>query len=148
MSELHDIVLPGAISFRPQTTAWYALFFLLLAFCTWGVIAWRGHVRRNRYRKLALARLRDIESRGALTELPVLVKQTAIAYSSRADVASLSGDAWLRFLDASYGGRAFTEGPGRLLPLLAYGRAEDVVVDADALVKLVSQWIREHHARI
>ncbi len=146
MQELHDIVLPGAISLRPQTTAWYVLLFALLALCVWGVIAWRRHVRRNRYRKLALARLRDIETRGAFTELPVLVKQTALAYSARQEVASLSGDAWLRFLDASYGGRGFTEGPGRLLPVLAYGRTEGV--DADELLKLVSQWIRKHHVRI
>ena len=146
MQELHDIVLPGAISLRPQTTAWYVLLFALLALCVWGVFAWRRHVRCNRYRKLALARLVDIEARGAFTELPVLVKQTVLAYSARQEVASLSGDAWLRFLDASYGGRGFTEGPGRLLPVLAYGRTEGV--DADELLELVSQWIRKHHVRI
>ena len=144
--ELHDIVVPEVVSFKPQTTAWYVLFLAIFVLCAWGLVVWRRGVIRNRYRKLALARLRDIESRAAFTELPALVKQTALAFTPREDVASLSGDAWLRFLDTSYGGRGFTEGPGRLLLELAYGRAENV--DTDTLMMLVSQWIREHHVRV
>ena len=52
--------------------------------------------------------------------LPRLVKQTALAFRPRTEVAALSGEPWLQFLDASYGEKGFTEGPGRLLPKLAY----------------------------
>ena len=146
MRELHDIVLPAAVSWRPQTAAWFVLLSVFLTLCAWGFLSWRRHARRNRYRKLALARLADIETRAAFTELPALVKRTALSFNPRDDVASLSGDAWLRFLDSSYGGIGFTEGPGRLLPVLAYGHPEDI--NADALVALLSLWIRKHHGRV
>jgi hypothetical protein len=143
---LHDIVLPEAVAYIPQTTAWYALFSCVLALLTWGGIVWVRRERRNRYRKLALHRLRDIEARGALCELPALVKQTALSFAPRDDVASLSGDDWLRFLDETYHGDAFTHGPGRQLPVLAYGRPN--TDEVDELVTLVRQWIRKHHVRI
>ena len=61
------------------------------------------------------------ESRpAAVAEIPVLVKGIALAFGPRSEVASLTGDAWLQFLDRSYGGSGFTEGPGRLLPTIAY----------------------------
>ncbi|NIM02313.1 MAG: DUF4381 family protein, partial [Acidobacteria bacterium] len=40
----------------------------------------------------------------AIAALPVLVKETALTYRPRSEVAALSGDSWLRFLDESYGG--------------------------------------------
>jgi hypothetical protein len=143
---LHDIVLPEAVSYVPQTAVWYALFSSVLALLAWGGIVWVRHERRNRYRKRALDRLADIEARGAFAELPVLVKQTALSFAPRAEVASLSGDEWLRFLDATYRGDAFTRGPGRRLPVLAYGRPH--TVDVGELLTLVRRWIRKHHVRV
>ena len=146
MQGLHDIVLPEAVSYIPQTAAWYALFSGVLALLAWGGIVWVRHERRNRYRKLALDRLADIEARGAFAELPVLVKQTVLSFVPRDEVASLSGDAWLRFLDATYSGDAFTRGPGRQLPVLAYGRPD--TVDVGELLTLVRLWIRKHDVRV
>ena len=70
----------------------------------------------------------------------------------RIDVAGLNGEPWLQFLDESYRGRDFTEGPGRLLPTLAYASFANVerIADEelDGLVRLVRQWIRRHRVRV
>jgi hypothetical protein len=80
--------------------------------------------------------------------LPEPVKRTALQMGPRDEIASLTGDAWLRFLDGSYGGTGFTEGAGRLLPVLAYGLPSDISVisaeQAEELTALVRRWIRRH----
>ena len=108
----------------------------------------------NRYRGVALKQLEGLERQlndtanrvNALTEIPVLVKQTALQCYSRDKVAELNGAAWLAFLNASYGGTAFTEGVGNVLPTLAYQSPtalqqlpEDTVYE---LVEIVKTWIR------
>jgi hypothetical protein len=164
---LHDIVLPEPVSWMPQTGGWLALLAIVLVVVAWA--AWAGLRRRhaNRYRRQALERLDRIEQAladpqaraAALTELPVLLKQTALACRPRSEVASLTGDPWLRFLDASYGGSGFTDGPGRLLPVLAYqarpGRGveeseplgvEEASEQIPDLLHLVRHWILRHRA--
>lgn len=149
MQTLHDIVVPDAVAYAPQTAAWAVVLVVLLGLGWWSVFAWVRHARRNHYRSLALARLADIEQRAAFSELPVLVKQTVLSICPRGDVASLSGDDWLRFLDGTYRGDAFTQGPGRQLPELAYGNADAVDrVHVEQLVQLVRHWITKHHVRV
>ena len=74
------------------------------------------------------------------------MKRTALACRPRVEVAALTGDAWLRFLDESYGGDGFTRGAGRALTALAYEASPEV--DGDALVPLVRDWIRKHDVRV
>ena len=157
---LHDIVLTDPASWTPQTTAWWVVLGITVILSAWIAAAAAGRRRRNRYRKLALTRLARIEmalanpaSRAeAATALPVLVKQTALAFTPRSDVAGLSGTSWLQFLDNSYTGSEFSEGPGQLLVTLAYStpatRDRVPTVELEALVNLVRQWIRSHRVRV
>ncbi len=149
--ELHDIVLPEPVSLMPQTPAWWVLLGLALVEVVWASYAAIRRRRANRYRRQALARLAEVEAAGAeaLARLPELVKQTALAFRSRAEVAALSGEPWLHFLDASYGGTGFAQGPGRVLPALAYGRPGEVSEEAAReLIGLIRRWIREHDPRL
>jgi hypothetical protein len=157
---LHDIVLPEPVSWMPQTVGWWVLLAVLLLALVW--VSWTAVRRRraNRYRRLALARLEEIEQEladpasraGALGELPVLVKQTALACAPRSKVAQLSGERWLRFLEESFAAGGFVDGHGRLLPTLAYATPStiDALGDDDlrALLGLVRQWIRRHRVRV
>lgn len=158
MSQVHDLALPDPVSYVPQTAGWYLVGIALAILAVWVVVHLRARSRANRYRRLALAELAALEAAlgepdrrdRALSEIPVLVKRVGLVTFSREDAASLSGDAWLARLDRSVGSDAFTYGPGRLLPLLAYGSPglrQDVSDErARALVDLVRQWIRTHDA--
>lgn len=145
MEQLHDIVLPGSVSYVPQTTAWFVVGGMLVVAMTAWLLGWLRRRRRNRYRRLALEALDDILRRQAYGEIPSLVKRTALCVRPRAEVASLTGEAWLEFLDESYGGREFTEGAGRLLPALAYREVD--AFDVDAVAAVLRHWIRNHDAR-
>jgi Domain of unknown function (DUF4381) len=155
---LHDIVLPEAISYAPQTVGWYVLLALVVASVAWvTVVGYRRGVA-NRYRREALSELAVIESSirsgrgraGALARIPALLKRAVMSVAARADTAALSGEAWLAYLDGMYGGHGFTDGPGRVLPSLAYQSEKTLaaVTDEQAadLVDLVRTWIRVHRS--
>ena len=67
-------------------------------------------------------------------------------------MAPLNGEPWLQFLDRTYGSPGFTEGPGRLLPTLAYATPAATSAlpakELQALVELVRRWIRRHRVRV
>ncbi len=153
---LHDIVVPEAIAWTPQTVGWYLLLAAVVAIAARvGVVRRRGHTA-NRYRREALDALAVIENdvrvrelrAGALARLPALVKRVALSVVPRAEAASLTGENWLMFLDAGYSGDGFTRGPGRLLSTLAY-RSPDILEaisdqQASDLVELTRLWIQSH----
>lgn len=156
LENLHDIVMPHAVSWWPPAPGWYVLFFLVFLFSLW--FAWRGYRRRRAgaYRRAALNLLAGLRSRVgkvderiiALRELPELLKRTALAAWPRARIAGLSGDEWLAFLDSTGGTRDFTEGDGRLLSTLAYagdGELEAVNEDqAASMISVMEGWIKNH----
>jgi hypothetical protein len=154
---LHEIALPEMVSYMPRTVGWLIVAVLLLALGTWIAHRWKRFRRANRYRGLALKRLAELERGfavaqqriGALTAVPQLVKRVALEAYPRKDVASLSEKSWLEFLDESYGGTGFTEGPGRLLPVLSYVSPVAVQNIRDKaileLMELLKRWVKKHH---
>jgi hypothetical protein len=76
-----------------------------------------------------------------------LVKRTALAAFPRQAVASLSGTAWLEFLDHTGHTHAFTHGRGQLLPALSYDphtASRLDTQDIEELFSVVSSWMRRH----
>ena len=153
---LHDIVVPPAVAWTPTTAGWYVLLAVVVAAAGWTALARHRTRVANRYRRDALEELAAIKSAlgehasraDALAGIPQLIKRVALSVASRAQAASLTGDAWLAFLDQAYGVDGFSSGPGRLIPELAYQpaeRLEDVTEQqARDLLELVGVWIRSH----
>jgi hypothetical protein len=156
LEKLHEILLPDPVSWMPQTMGWYVVFGLILVVAGWWVYARLRRFRVNRYRRFALAELATIERdlqqpekhAKALAEIPVLVKWAALSAFQRSDVAALTGEKWLAFLDKTMRGTEFTQGVGRLLPELAYAPARRGAQLPDEsinnLLRLVHRWIRTH----
>ncbi len=113
LAGLIDIPLPALVSLWPQTwTSRIAIVVLVggLIATVWWLA--RRHLA-NRYRHAALAELERLGS--DVPALALLVRRTALAAFPRTEVATLSGVDWLSFLDRSYGGTGFSQGPGRAL---------------------------------
>jgi Ca-activated chloride channel family protein len=70
-----------------------------------------------------------------------LARRTALAAFPREQVASLTGSAWLSFLDRTGGGHDFSHGSGRSLEISAYRQSP---TDPKALIAVVRRWIRSH----
>jgi hypothetical protein len=157
LAGLHDVVTPAPVSWAPQTAGWAVLagvFFVLLAW--WGWRAWK-RVQANRYRRVALAEidrmaeaLRGDPSTGlaALAAVNEVLKRTALTAWPRPEVASLAGEDWLAFLDATGGGQGFRTGPGRVLADRVYApeglRAGEQ--ERQAFFATVRRWVQHHRA--
>lgn len=157
-NDLQDLRLPEPTSLAPATTAFFVLFAFLLAVL--GALAFLGWRRwkKNAYRRRARALLAqwrdDVAFEGtrapALAKLPRLVKHVALEAWPRPEVAALTGQPWLAFLDHTIGGHAFEDGPGRHLPALAYDAPGKTARldpgEITALFDLVDRWIGTHRA--
>jgi len=136
---LEPVPEPAPISMWPQTIGW--LWLSLIVLFALGYIGYRlaRYRRRTAYRRAALAELATYPDDNALA---LLIRRTALAAYPRARVASLSGRAWLSFLDRTGSGSSFTDGPGKSLATAPY---RDTAAETGAR-QAVSRWIRHHHA--
>ena len=156
---LVDIVVPEAVSLTPVTLGWKLLAgVLILALFLAGMAAYRRY-RRNRYRREALAELKVLSAAAieagpgkveALQALPALLRRVALSADDREAVASLSGGAWLDYLDARYPGNGFVTGSGREVEAVGYLPEPQVSAlesgSVDALFREVRSWIESHEA--
>jgi uncharacterized protein DUF4381 len=159
LENLFDIVVPPPVPWWPPPPGWFVVGGVVLGLVFWTVWrVWRRW-RAAAYRRAALAEWQQLKTQAAdpklreaaLQHLPELVKRTALAAFPRGEVASLSGEAWLRFLDRAGHTDAFTHGRGQLLPELAYDPRLAAQLDtaaAEDLFRIVHRWIRGHSTAV
>lgn len=155
LDNLQDIVEPAAVSWWPPATGFWILFALLLV---WGLaIGLRLLIRykRNSYRREALALLKQIEpglqpaqTRGsALGEVAMLLKRTALSAYPREDVARLSGEEWLAFLDRSGNTHDFSRSAASVIGSISWQPQAGASLSGEELkvvVGAVRHWINQH----
>lgn len=135
---LAPVPQPPAISMMPQTPGWLVLGLGLAGLALWGAGHLRARHRANAYRRAALAELALAGDDAA--RIASLLRRTALAGFPREQVAGLSGDIWLSFLDQSYGGKGFSGDTGQVLLAAPY-RAN---TSDPALADLARRWISTH----
>jgi hypothetical protein len=120
---IRDLHLPAAIGWWPLAPGWWVVIALLGVGLVFLMRKWlhtysRGAARRHALRQLDLYS-RDYMSHlnGVLigTQLSELLRRTMLAYAPRADVAGLTGEAWLKWLDQDLDRSHFVAGDGRYL---------------------------------
>ena len=154
LAQLRDIHLPGPIEVWPPAYGWW----ILAVFCLMAVLLalywlwtrWQG----NKYRREARAQLdailhswkSDGDTARYLREIQLLLKRTALTRYNRETVASLTGEAWVDFLDKSATGHEFTMGEGQKLIDGNYinPSSERPIADVHKLNQLAHDWIRNH----
>ena len=148
LGDFVEVIAPADVSWLPQTTAWWWLGAALLGLA--GHRLWKRwrHWYLNRYRREANNRLQQLEASansGTLVQdINRLLKLTALAAFSREQVAKLSGEDWVDFLNRRCPGAPFTAEQGRLLALSTY-RVE--AIDTPAARQLLAasrSWISQH----
>ncbi len=148
-----EIEPPEPVSWLPQTLGWKILALLGVLFALYQAYHAANRWWRNRYRRSALQRLKAIElaAEGDYTrvvvELPWLLKAAALHAYPRANVAALSGDNWLAFLDAHYNGPSFRAATGRQLLAVAYqspAKWQLKPTQAETLISMCRRWLCQH----
>ena len=157
LGQLRDIHLPALISWWPPTPGWWILAALMLAIAIGLFVGYRRRQRDN-WRRSALAELARLRQQHAakpsaahhiVSELSVLLRRVAISCFPRAEVAMLSGENWLAFLDRSMSkGATFQSESGRLLAVAPYLPHAAITPQAlHALFALCESWISTLPAR-
>ncbi len=150
--ELRDIHLPAGPGFWPPAPGWWLLFALLLAVAFWlGRLGW-GQYRRLRRRQRILLELDRLENAGLhgpalIAAVSALLKRVALSRYPRIEVAALTGEAWVAFLDRTGGNGRFAGGAGSVLADGAYAPDTpglEQEVNEQALLSAARDWLRRN----
>ncbi|MES2790477.1 MAG: DUF4381 domain-containing protein [Planctomycetota bacterium] len=146
LRNLVDIVLAPPAPLWPPAPGWYVVAAVALVTVVTISIRWWQRWKANAYRRAAL-RCLNSDATGSWQELPAFVKRVALAAWPREQVAGLSGEEWLKFLDASVGSKNFTQGNGRWLLALAYeptAASRMSPGDQEDVIRIIRHWIKSH----
>jgi hypothetical protein len=136
---LRGLHLPEVVGWWPLAPGWWLLIALLVAATVFLLRAWLRRRAHAAARRKALRQLEESLSAYAYHGNPVelgaevseLLRRAMLAYAPRAEVAGLTGDEWLAWLDRDLDEPRFREGAGRSLLELPYRNPETVAADVD-----------------
>jgi hypothetical protein len=146
---LRDIHLPGEIPFWPLAPGWWILagLLVLLVVGVWLLHRYRQQMKlsainlaRVELQRIISAYEQDADGLTLLRQISILLRRVSISLFPRTEVAALTGDAWLQFLDRPLSGRPFSGGKGRLLSEAPY-RSSLLEEDIESLLKHCREWI-------
>ena len=149
---LRGLHLPDAIGWWPLAPGWWLIIALLAIGL--GLLLRRAaqHRRESAARRHAVRELERATSAFAEngdpvalgTEVSEILRRTMLAYAPRSEVAGLTGDAWLDWLDRDLPEPKFSSGPGRSLIDLPYRHPETIgdSVDVGGLLVAVHERLR------
>jgi len=146
---LRDIHLPEAIGIWPPAPGWWLVPLLLLALLAVLYLLYRVYRRITRktvYGQVAkllneIAENSEVDNLQKTRALSKILRRAAMSIDYSSDVAGLSGEAWLKYLDQSIPGEAFSAGAGRLLIEAPYRNILPQAADVTALLGLCRQWL-------
>lgn len=130
---LRDLHLPDAVGWWPLAPGWYAVIAVLLVAALYLLRLYlrrraRGAARRHALKELARLTAEFEQHGNAVafsSDMSELLRRTMLAYAPRSEVAGLTGDAWLAWLDRDFDRPRFQGETGRKLLELPYRRPDD-----------------------
>lgn len=153
LEQLRDIHLPPAVATWPPAIGWWLLaaFALLITLVVLALLWHRW--QKNAYRREALRACQSLEEtirdsadyRSVIAEISALLKRTALTAFPRSEVAVLSGDAWILFLEAHNPRSSFSVESSTLMIETAF--SAQPAEDFQAVTRLLDEakaWIRAH----
>ncbi len=151
LADLRDIHLPEAVSAWPPGPAYYALIALIIV-CLLLFIKYKQRQRYTAPRRQALLELEQIKSaylqtpdtKETASKITALLKRVALVYHPRVDVASLHGQDWLHFLEATSQHIDFQAVQKSLIDTPFNPHATE---DLTPLLNAASGWIKQRRKR-
>ncbi|NQY41788.1 MAG: DUF4381 domain-containing protein [Legionellales bacterium] len=145
-NQLRDVHLPEAPGMFPLSTLGYGCVLVFLLFiilcCLYGFKKWlKGRARRKALKKIdTYKKDTQIDSVKTIASLSILLRRVALAYYPRHEVAGLTGDEWIKFLNDTSGTKLFNNELKELLLQIPYQKTSDV--DYNDLLYAVENWIK------
>jgi hypothetical protein len=136
---LRDLHLPDAVAGWPPAPGWWIVGAVVLIVLGYLLRRWWQSRARSAARRYAMRQLNSLvtsyeQHRDLIrfaAEASALLRRTMLAYAPREDVAGLTGDAWLAWLDRGLAQPVFAKGAGRALLDLPYRNPQSEVPAAE-----------------
>ncbi|MGB5507064.1 MAG: DUF4381 domain-containing protein [Sulfurovum sp.] len=150
LDNLHDIIIPDAVSFFPPAPGWFIVALLLFALIFHFVIQRYKHYKKSQYRREALKESVFYKENGKKNSkedavvLLALAKRVGIAAYGRGNIANLSEDSWWDFMQKHSKARVNTELRQEIEKLLYEDAYTMNSVLHDNIRQLVTIWIETH----
>ena len=142
LDRLHDIVLPPDVSWWPLAAGWQLVLALVFAAaCFLAYRVWKKWMS-NAYRRAAL---RELAGANDVSSVAEILRRTALAVAPREEIAGMSGETWLEWMNARCAD-AFPNEVGRQLTDGVYGHG-GTEHDLSSLRDHAARWIAQHHIR-
>jgi len=153
-----EISDPKTIHWFPLATGWYFVGALVVIFLSWRLFLAAKRYKANAYRRNALRQLEIINTdfnngnlnhKQYLQQLRKLLKATTLVIYQRHEVASLSGQQWMQFLNKKTDKSYFDKNTLDLMQHSTYQQQYEA--DTDTLKRFsqcVAQWLAHHHTPV
>jgi len=148
--DLRDIHAAPPPAFWPPAPGWWVLAAVLLGLLTVLTVWGYRRYRAIRQKRQIMHEIDQVTNRYAnkynamfVAEISTLLRRVALQRYDRAQVAPLTGAAWLRFLDGTGGEGEFEKGVGRILEAGPY-QSSTGEVPAEELLVLARQWVSKN----
>jgi hypothetical protein len=149
LDRLADIVILPPVSWWPLAFAWYIVLGSVLV--SLSAIAYTVWLRRrnNAYRVTALAELERVgQHPAAVLHIAEILKRTALATAPRKNVAALSGECWVQWLNQTGNGVIFSERSQQILSEHIYGAGQPDDEEIKVLASTARRWIEKHQTNL
>lgn len=144
---LRDVHIPEAISWWPLAIGWW-ITMLLIPMLLWiSFLIYKRLTRKTAIKtaKKLLAELKQDKTQtdaDKLVEISALIRRVAISVAPREECASLTGQAWLEYLDKSLKDKAFTQGVGQCFADVSYRKTPVENINISELINLTERWLK------
>lgn len=161
---LRDIHLPEPISWWPLAPGWWILLATIILVIAAIIISRKVYLGKQLKRDIK-AELNSIKQQFQQSQnksqlarsLSILLRRASISYYPKADIAGLTGDSWLAYLDDSNANASadskFQSDTGKVLlyapylPDNALTDDSELDFDADKLIRLCESWLQSAHKK-
>ncbi len=148
---IQDIITPEDVAFWPPQPGWYIILLVLLIIVGIFIAVRMRHKKRNAYRGQGILALEALKNKGVsasnILEVNSILKACALQAYNREDIAILSGEKWVVFLNKKAKSVNFN---GAFKTILSSGPYEKFNSEAfsqnefDDLIALSVKWIKRH----
>jgi hypothetical protein len=144
---LKDIHLPDVIGWWPPALGWWLLV-ILIPLMILLLVKLMSYIKRSTAIKSAKRILTEIKQDATKNELDklrdisILLRRVAVSVAPRQNIAGLTGQAWLDFLDQGMKDKPFTQGIGQCLINTPYQNKTSINVDINRLIVVCQQWLK------
>ena len=152
LAALRPLHAPPPISWWPPAPGWWLLLVILTLVILLLIRRWRHNApKRAALRELKTLALAEPGPLRQAAEVNRLLKRYALVCWPQSETAALTGEAWLRFLDAHGGKGAFTGGSGQILASQPYAAPDSLdastLTQSESLFRLVRRWIKRNRPK-